>query len=77
MIPADSKTGRKPWHREPWPWLLMLAPLTAVVFCSVMMWVAIKYRDPLVTEHAWEDGQKLEAPASISGSAPRVLNARP
>ncbi|MDE3009303.1 MAG: FixH family protein [Pseudomonadota bacterium] len=52
--------AHKPWHRHPWPWLLMLAPLTAVLWGAATLYIAIKYRDPLVTEHAWQDGQKLE-----------------
>jgi hypothetical protein len=50
----------KPWHRQPWPWLLMLAPGSAILWGAVTLWIAIVYADPLVTEHAWQDGQALE-----------------
>ena len=52
-----------PWYRYPWPWLLMAAPVAAIVWGMLTLWIAIEYRDPLVTEHPWEDGKKLELPS--------------
>ena len=40
----------KPWYREPWPWILMIMPVTAVVAGSFMMWLAVSTEDGLV-EH--------------------------
>jgi len=60
MSASNTVTAVKPWYRHPWPWLLMLAPGIAVVWGMSTLYIAIKYRDPLVTEHAWQDGQKLE-----------------
>lgn len=65
MTSAQSVRPRQPWYREPWPWLLMLAPLAAVIWGGATLYIAIKYRDPLVTEHAWQDGQKLEQGGTV------------
>jgi hypothetical protein len=67
----------------------MLAPGAAVVWGAATLWIAIVYRDPLVTEHAWEDGQKLQhrstaiapglvqpAPA-LAGAAKAVTSDKP
>ncbi len=58
---------QRSWYREPWPWLLMLAPGIAIIWGATTLWIALKYPDPLVTQHAWEDGKKLEmhAPQKI------------
>jgi hypothetical protein len=45
----------------------MLAPGIAIIWGATTLWIALKYPDPLVTQHAWEDGKKLEmhAPQKI------------
>lgn len=67
---VESRTVH-PWYREPWPWLLMLAPGIAIIWGLSTLWVAIHYADPLVTEHAWEEGIRLQqrgqVPAAPSG----------
>jgi len=60
------RSDSMPWYRYPWPWLLMAAPLTAVIWGATTLWIAVEYRDPLVTEHAWEDGRKLEQAAPVA-----------
>ena len=63
MDKLQRNTDQRPWHRHPWPWLLMAAPGVAILWGAATLWIAIEYRDPLVTEHAWEDGRKLEQAA--------------
>lgn len=65
------KTDRHPWYREPWPWLLMLAPGMAIIWGAATLWIAVQYQDPLVTQHAWEEGKKLEIHAPPSGTSDR------
>jgi hypothetical protein len=55
-----SKEPKTPWYREPWPWILMALPLSAVIASFASLFIAISHPDPLVTEHAWEDGKRLE-----------------
>ena len=49
-------TTRKPWHREPWPWLLMVAPVAAVVGGAIMIWLAIASSDGLVADDYYKRG---------------------
>lgn len=46
----------KPWYREPWPWLLMLAPLAAVVMGVVMVVLAVRSNDGLVVDDYYKQG---------------------
>ena len=46
----------KPWYREPWPWLLMLAPLAAVIMGIVMVVLAIRTSDGLVADDYYKEG---------------------
>lgn len=46
----------KPWYREPWPWLLMLAPLAAVLMGIVMVVLAMRSQDGLVADDYYKQG---------------------
>ena len=60
MTTSQDSIPETSWHRQPWPWLLMLAPMAAILWGGFTLWLAIRYQDPLVTEHAWQDGRALE-----------------
>ena len=47
---------RKPWYREPWPWLLMAGPAIVVVAGIVTAWIAVKYEDGLVADDYYKQG---------------------
>lgn len=53
-LPAQIAT--KPWYREPWPWIVMIAPGTAVVAGAVMLWLAISSDDGLVSGDYYKQG---------------------
>jgi len=46
----------KPWYREPWPWLLMIAPLSAVAAGAVTIALAMESFDGLVAEDYYKQG---------------------
>ena len=46
----------QPWYREPWPWLLMSGPATAVVAGFVTLWLAIASDDGLVADDYYKQG---------------------
>lgn len=46
----------KPWFREPWPWLLMLGPITVILAGVVTAWLAIKSNDGLVSDDYYKQG---------------------
>jgi hypothetical protein len=45
-----------PWYREPWPWLLMIMPLTAVIAGSITLWLAASTADGLVVGDYYKAG---------------------
>lgn len=48
--------GKRPWYREPWPWLLMAGPFIVVVAALYTAWIAMKTSDGLVTEDYYKKG---------------------
>jgi hypothetical protein len=46
----------KPWYREPWPWILMAAPASAVVAGGVTVWLAVATSDGLVADDYYRRG---------------------
>lgn len=48
-----------PWYRHPWPWLLMLAPATALVVGFYSLWLSIVTADPLVSTDYYREGAAI------------------
>jgi hypothetical protein len=46
----------RPWYREPWPWIIMVPPATAVVAGMVMLWLAITSYDGLISDDYYKQG---------------------
>jgi hypothetical protein len=45
-----------PWYREPWPWILMAAPVAAVVGGIITAFIAVANDDPLVVDNYYKEG---------------------
>lgn len=58
------------WYREPWPWFLIVLPMTAVVASIITIWLAVKSDDGLVTDDYYKQGM------AINQSLDRDLAAR-
>ena len=52
---GDAKDSR-PWYREPWPWIVMAGPASAVVAGMAMLWLAIDSNDGLVIDDYYKQG---------------------
>jgi hypothetical protein len=76
-----------PWYREPWPWILIALPLSAVIAGIATLVIAIKHPDELVAEDYYKQGLAinrvleresraaalgLRAQAMISGNRIRI-----
>lgn len=46
----------QPWHREPWPWILMAGPAAVVVAGAVTIWLAVTTSDGLVADDYYKRG---------------------
>ena len=56
MNPSRPHTPPNPWYREPWPWIIMIAPVTAVVSGALLLWLAITSYDGLVSDDYYKNG---------------------
>ena len=46
----------QPWHREPWPWILMAGPAAVVVAGAITAWLAVSTADGLVADDYYRRG---------------------
>lgn len=51
--------SNNPWYREPWPWLLMVLPVCAVIAGAVTLWLAIASDDGLVADDYYKQGMAI------------------
>ena len=49
-------TSPTPWHREPWPWILMSGPFIVVVAGIATMFLAVATSDGLVADDYYKQG---------------------
>jgi hypothetical protein len=54
-----SNAMSRPWYREPWPWFLILLPLSAVVASMITIWLAVKSADGLVADDYYKEGMAI------------------
>lgn len=53
---APARTNPTPWHREPWPWLLMAAPLMSIIGGITILCVSLASNDGLVADDYYKQG---------------------
>ena len=58
MTAADPSAGgpRRPWYREPWPWILMAGPGLVVVAAIATAVIAFRGADGLVADDYYKQG---------------------
>lgn len=57
---------RKPWYREPWPWILMAGPVTVIVAGIFTAWIAYTRGDTLISDDYYRKG--LAAAQTLASS---------
>lgn len=63
---------RRPWYREPWPWLLMSGPATVIVAGAATMWIAYHSADGLVAEDYYKQGLAINRVIAKENEAHRL-----
>ena len=53
---AIAKVEARPWYREPWPWIVIAGPASAVVAGVAILWLAIDSNDGLVIDDYYKEG---------------------
>lgn len=56
MLRSLQGTEAGPWYQEPWPWILMALPLSAVAGSLAAAWVAFSHTDPMVVDNYYKEG---------------------
>jgi hypothetical protein len=54
-----STMSRKHWYSEPWVWLLIALPLSAVIGGMITLWLAVTTSDGLVVDDYYERGKEI------------------
>ena len=54
-----SQPDKKPWHRQPWVWLLIALPMTAVIGGMVTIYIAVTTSDGLVVDDYYKRGKAI------------------
>ncbi|MEN8108542.1 MAG: FixH family protein [Pseudomonadota bacterium] len=50
---------KRPWYREPWVWLLIALPMTAVVGGMITIYIAVTTSDGLVEDDYYKRGMAI------------------
>lgn len=51
-----QSSDKRPWYKEPWPWILMAGPILVVIAGFVTAWLAVSSYDGLVAEDYYKQG---------------------
>lgn len=64
-------TATRPWYREPWVWLLIALPLSAVIGGIVTIYLAVSTSDGLVVDDYYERGKAINLDLARDRAAAR------
>jgi uncharacterized protein len=53
---VTSHARAQPWHKEPWPWILMAGPATVIVAGAFTTWLAVSTSDGVVADDYYKRG---------------------
>jgi len=48
-----------PWYRQFWPWFLISLPATAVIACTITIYIAIQNKPELVNNNYYQEGLSI------------------
>ena len=63
---AHALAERKPWYREPWPWILMTGPVVVIMAGIFTAWIAYTRGDPVISDDYYRKG--LAAAQTLASS---------
>ncbi len=70
--PPPRMSPRRPWYREPYVWLVVCIPLSAVVVGMVMLWLSIASYDGLVADDYYKRGLEINRVLDRDRTASRL-----
>ncbi len=69
MTIAPENVLPRPWHREPWPWILMAGPALVIVAGFATLWLAVASDDGLVADDYYKRGLAINQTLSRGQAA--------
>ncbi len=68
---AMSENATKRWYREPWVWLLIALPMTAVIGGMITIYLAVSSADGLVVDDYYKRGKAINRDLARDEAAAR------
>lgn len=73
----DRNGANEPWYKEPWVWLLIALPMSAVIGGMITLYLAVTTSDGLVVDDYYKHGKAINRVlARDRAAAARRLEAR-
>lgn len=72
----SSAEALRPWYRQPWLWFLLSVPIASVILSSIMVTVAVRGKDAMVSDNYYKDGMAINQTIEQDQAADR-LNLHP
>jgi hypothetical protein len=63
--------AKLPWYREPWVWLMIALPMTAVIASMFTIYLAVSTADGLVVDDYYERGKAINLDLARDAAAAR------
>lgn len=60
--------GARPWHREPWPWIIIGLIGSAVIASLITLWIAVRNPDARVVDEDRYDQLRSEMRAQAAAA---------
>ncbi len=64
LYPSENASSRpaeaRPWWKEPYVWMVISGPLSAVVACAITAVYILKGPDAVVPEHQYREGLQIK-----------------
>lgn len=48
-----------PWHKQFWPWFLIIVPIVTILVGFTLLWLAINTQDSLVKDDYYKEGKAI------------------
>jgi hypothetical protein len=64
-------TDTRPWYAEPWVWLIIAIPLTAVIVGMITIYLAVSTSDGLVVDDYYKRGKAINVDLARDRAAAR------
>ena len=66
-----AQNPKRPWYREPWVWLMIAFPMTAVIAGMTTIYLAVSTADGLVVDDYYKRGKAINMDLARDAAAAR------